>query len=1095
MCSGCSPGTWGINCKENCSSNCANTQCNSTDGRCTKGCVSGFIGPYCTTPCGESRYGPNCESLCSSNCNKTQCNSINGMCFSCISGYTGDFCEQNCTTSRYGPNCENNCSSNCFNTQCNSATGVCDSCYSGYIGDLCNETCTKGNWGKACSNNCSKNCNNTDCDPTNGTCTYGCLSGYYEPTCVDKCNSTFYGPNCVMNCSSNCTDMICDAINGFCLSCIPGSQGNFCELSCNETFYGQDCGLKCNSTCVSCNSVNGICTKCVVGKTGQYCGEDCPDGTYGPNCTNKCSPNCSSSQCDPVTGHCTRCPPGYKGEYCGAKCESNKYGANCNSTCSTKCMGESCNHINGTCLYGCAAGYQGSLCDQECDNETYGVSCLNNCSSLCLQNGTQPWCDFRNGECLFGCHGNYLNNKSECLAKPQSNTGNDVPSAAIAVPLVLIVLLAACLVGAIVYWRRGNCKLGKKNKQSVLDSNSLDDFETGTELPYTIDTTLDVSNLYFFMQTHNREHFVEEFKRIPAPKKVSTKVADSEGNRIKNRYRNISAYDHSRVHLEINTNKNEGDYINASYIEGYCKHDKYIASQGPCESMLNDFIRMLWEQKIDKVVMLTNLIEEGKVKCLKYWPDEGKEKFGDIKVKLAATHVFADYTIRKLELSKRNQPTHPLTHFHFTSWPDKGVPATPWSLVDFEQRVAMEESTRPMVVHCSAGVGRTGTFIALRNVMREAEDTGVVNFFRTVSKLRQDRMMMIQTAEQYEFLHKAAQVAIVCMGTTVTSRDIESRISWLQESQVGGGSHMESEFKSVSAVCDYLCTAKPRETDDGSEMNVYQNGGVCVDAELNRDPTVLPDSYYQIRLSRETTLMRDYINAVTVPGFTRADGQILTQLPMPATVVDFWRLVMQYNVALVVAFEMDMRGQDKTIGQYLPESSTQPLSCGLYEVSTGPIRKEDHCEIQNVSVKSTQKNMLPQTANEQSLKHISFKTLNLDPDSWLNVMMKTRASNTQGRTLFMCRNGVTYSGLACVLNLLLDRLDHDQSLTVPLVVGAVKCIRPQVISTLDQYHCLYQVLQKYNDALSQYGNFNFAQTSLKQQTLQPTFNDAIYANT
>ncbi|CAL1544883.1 unnamed protein product, partial [Lymnaea stagnalis] len=136
-------------------------------------------------------------------------------------------------------------------------------------------------------------------------------------------------------------------------------------------------------------------------------------------------------------------------------------------------------------------------------------------------------------------------------------------------------------------------------------------------------------------------------------------------------------------------------------------------------------------------------------KCDPYWPDENEMTFGEIRVRLAAAQVFADYIIRRLQFYLDSHPMHPVTQFHFTSWPDKGVPENPWALVDFEQRVAATATKRPIVVHCSAGVGRTGTFIALRNVMREAEDTQQMDFFTTVAKLRQDRTMMIQTAVRF----------------------------------------------------------------------------------------------------------------------------------------------------------------------------------------------------------------------------------------------------------------------------------------------------------------------------------------------------------
>ncbi|CAL1541407.1 unnamed protein product, partial [Lymnaea stagnalis] len=248
------------------------------------------------------------------------------------------------------------------------------------------------------------------------------------------------------------------------------------------------------------------------------------------------------------------------------------------------------------------------------------------------------------------------------------------------------------------------------------------------------------------MYSHTNEFFTTQFKKVPAAKNATTEVGLSEHNKLKNRYKNICAYDHSRVHLEINTAKNEGDYINASYVEGYHTNEKFIASQGPTKHMINDFIRMLWEQRVDKVVMLTNLIEEGKRKSEQYWPDDGDVPFGEIHVRLISAHTFADYTIRNIELSKRNEATQIMTQFHFTSWPDQGVPTVPWGLVEFEQLVSAHPTTRPIAVHCSAGVGRTGTFIALHNVLREAEAMGHVDFFKTLTKLREARILMIQTA-------------------------------------------------------------------------------------------------------------------------------------------------------------------------------------------------------------------------------------------------------------------------------------------------------------------------------------------------------------
>ncbi|XP_059173384.1 receptor-type tyrosine-protein phosphatase epsilon-like [Physella acuta] len=811
------------------------------------------------------------------------------------------------------------------------------------------------------------------------------------------------------------------------------------------------------------------------------------------------------------------------GEYCVEDCGVGKYGHNCNSTCSVNCTQSQCNVTNGHC-FKCRSGYQGEFCDQVCDDGSYGDGCLNKCSTLCVVNATESRCNNTDGACLIGCNQGFTRKNEECsLFFHLLPVDQETPLAAIVVPILAVLIIAAlCIVGFLL-WRRRRSNEGKSTDTSSIDGELSAKSESemvtlngvGIKLqdtkrfskPVAVvnaycntiefnDREILVSQLHEFMQTHNIQYFGEEFYKIPSPQNVSSLIGLSVANKSKNRYKNICTYDHSRVHLEINTNKNEGDYINASYIEGYNNEEKFIASQGPNEASINDFVRMLWEQKVDKVVMLANLIEEGKEKCSRYWPTEGSIKFGDIKVKLATTHVFADYTLRKLELSKKNQTSHQFTQFHFTSWPDKGVPLTPWGLVDFEQRVALGSTSRPIVVHCSAGVGRTGTFIALRNVMREAEDTGRINCFQTVAKLRQDRMLMVQTAEQYQFLHKAAQVAIVCLGTTVSSNDIVDRIQKLSELSLMKRSNMEEEFNAVSVLSEDFSTIK-EDNDTNCEENVYQNN-VSENVTKNRYPSIVPSTPHRAVLSCESRDLDNYINAVLVPSFTKRENQILTQLPMPNTVTDFWRLVAQYNVKLVVAFQT--LNQDQTLGQYLPANMTTPLDCGPYEIHTGPVKSESLWEEQQITVKvvKTLAIFLPSNViSETHVTYIASKSTDLNPKNLLKLLKHTRSNNVQaqGRVLYMCRNGAEYSGLACVLSLLLDRMDHDQSLTVPLVVGAIKCIRPQVIPSLEQYRCLYKVLERHNEINTPYNNFaNYSSAKPNHDVTPPTVEENIYAN-
>ncbi|XP_059168901.1 receptor-type tyrosine-protein phosphatase alpha-like [Physella acuta] len=1035
--------------------------------------------------------------------------------------------DNQCVGKTYGLECNNTC--NCYNGQetCFVATGGCASgCAEGYHGEGCSKECDAGWFGSNCMYQC--HCANNYCN-TSGDCINGvtCDMGWFGNHCQFPCSDTFYGANCTNKCSTNCVGQLCDSFIGSCKECPSGNKGAFCNETCDDFHFGPRCLNSCSVNCTDykCNKTSGHCLSCYSGITGEFCDRVCDKTHYGPKCQDVCD-YCSGGICDNVNGTCDKCDPGRYGERC-TPCRNQTYGIDCRDKCSENCAGAGdCLGYNGTCVDGCQPGYMGDLCNTSCPSGYYGKNCMSTCSKWCIVNETELWCNKTDGLCLMGCRKGYTQTDRECslfLSGIEPSVDSNPPLMAIVVPIVVVIIIALLVVGGIIFWRLRQSKNAEtadptlpddvNTDADTSDANKLKTFDQVTTKPvgviaaYCNDSVdldsrdIPVSQLNEYMLTHSREFFLDEYRKLPVPENVTMLAGLSEENKHKNRYKNICAYDHSRVHLEINTLKNEGDYINASYIEGYNNEEKFIASQGPNDVIINDFVRMLWEQKVDKVVMLTNLIEDGTVKAVKYWPEEGKATFGDVDVELLAMHVFADYTIRNLELKKKNQPAHHFTHFHFTSWPDKGVPLTPWGLVDFEQRVALGSTSRPIVVHCSAGVGRTGTFIALRNVMREAEDTGRINCFQTVAKLRQDRVLMVQTAEQYEFLHRAAQVAIICMGTTVTANDITARIEYLQETSVSGINNLELEYRDVSKVSSDFNKHKELLDNKQEESNIYQNRISLNDTTRNRCSAIMPSKQYRASLACEREHLGDYINAVLISSFTKRENQILTQLPMPNTVTDFWRLVAQYNVKLVVAFQTESSLKDRTLGQYLPANMTTPLDCGPYEIHRGPVKSERLWEEQQITVKVVKKAMvfLPDGVTEEShVTHIASKSTDLNPKNLLKLLKHTRSNNVQaqGRVLYMCRNGAEYSGLACVLSLLLDRMDHDQSLTVPLVVGAIKCIRPQVIPSLAQYTCVYEVLKRYNELSTPYSNYDTISRGQQNLTLSTTTHEDenVYAN-
>ncbi|ESP05460.1 hypothetical protein LOTGIDRAFT_102205 [Lottia gigantea] len=286
---------------------------------------------------------------------------------------------------------------------------------------------------------------------------------------------------------------------------------------------------------------------------------------------------------------------------------------------------------------------------------------------------------------------------------------------------------------------------------------------------------VEISQLYDYIKK-NKEHnclgFKKEFEELPVGLLACCEVSRKADNRAKNRYGNIVAYDHSRVILDPIQGEPNTDYVNANYMDGYSRKKAFIASQGPNKTMIRDFWRMVWQLKISKIVMLTNLVEACKRKCEQYWPEEGSIKYGEVTVKLVHTRKYTDYTIRTFEIARvgsSEEISKIVKQFHFTTWSDHGAPTYPTTLLAFRRKVLLynTDSTAPILCHCSAGIGRTGTYIALDYLLDQAQHENVVDVLGIAQIMRTNRVNMIQTWEQYVFVYDAVLEAIKSGNTTI----------------------------------------------------------------------------------------------------------------------------------------------------------------------------------------------------------------------------------------------------------------------------------------------------------------------------------------
>ncbi|XP_060950407.1 receptor-type tyrosine-protein phosphatase H-like [Limanda limanda] len=289
-------------------------------------------------------------------------------------------------------------------------------------------------------------------------------------------------------------------------------------------------------------------------------------------------------------------------------------------------------------------------------------------------------------------------------------------------------------------------------------------FRSGSKVSRKSNSTISVAEFpghFFHLSEDDNKGFSEEYEHLlPVGTEQSQKAALGPDNRKKNRFNNVLSYNWSRVKLTTSKSKGTSDYINANYIPGFNKKTEYIATQGPLPSTVGDFWRMIWEQKVKGIVMVTNCVELGKNKCEQYWPADKKPRpHGELLITVRSEDRDSDWTLREFSVKNINtSEERTVRHFHFTAWPDHGVPHGTKDLIQFRglvrRHIEREGTGAPTVVHCSAGVGRTGTIIALDVLLQQLDHNKAVNINSFVHKMRLSRPHMVQTESQYVFLHQ-----------------------------------------------------------------------------------------------------------------------------------------------------------------------------------------------------------------------------------------------------------------------------------------------------------------------------------------------------
>uniref|UniRef100_A0A671PHG5 Receptor-type tyrosine-protein phosphatase C n=1 Tax=Sinocyclocheilus anshuiensis TaxID=1608454 RepID=A0A671PHG5_9TELE len=562
--------------------------------------------------------------------------------------------------------------------------------------------------------------------------------------------------------------------------------------------------------------------------------------------------------------------------------------------------------------------------------------------------------------------------------------------------------------------------------------------------------------------------FMDEFQSIPRIfSNYTIKEAKKPENQFKNRYVDILPCKyHSSFHKEISL---------PTIPCGYQEPKKYIAAQGPKDETIGDFWRMVWEQKSSIIVMVTRCEEGNKIKCAQYWPslDRETEIFEDFVVKIRSEEHCPDYIIRHLILTNKREKAseREVTHIQFISWPDHGVPGDPCLLLKLRRRVNSFKNffSGPVVVHCSAGVGRTGTYIGIDAMIESVEAEGRVDIYGFVAKQRRQRCLMVQVEAQYILIHTALIEHNQFGETEVSLSEFHSVLNTLRQKDGSDPSLLEMEFLKLPKF---------------KKWRTFNTGSIEDNKKKNRDSAVIPYDFNRVlfRLdiegnqtsdpededeysSDEEEESNEYINASFINGYWCSKSLIAAQGPLPNTTEEFLLMLdQQQTKTLVMLTDCQEDGKDYCCQYWGDEKKTfGDMEIEVKKTETFPTYVRRRLEIQ--SSKVTRKEIL----EVDQYQFLKWKGREL-PENAQELIEMTRIIRENGNydnskmnrnvpIVVHCNNGSSRTGIFCALWNLLDSAYTEKLVDVFQEVKNLRKERQGMVETIEQYQFLYSALE------------------------------------
>ncbi|XP_024200910.1 receptor-type tyrosine-protein phosphatase F isoform X19 [Pan troglodytes] len=639
-------------------------------------------------------------------------------------------------------------------------------------------------------------------------------------------------------------------------------------------------------------------------------------------------------------------------------------------------------------------------------------------------------------------------------------------------PVLAVILIILIVIAILLFKRKRTHSPSSKDEQSIglkdsLLAHSSDpvemrrlNYQTPGMRDHPPIPITDLADNIERLKANDGLKFSQEYESIDPGQQFTWENSNLEVNKPKNRYANVIAYDHSRVILTSIDGVPGSDYINANYIDGYRKQNAYIATQGPLPETMGDFWRMVWEQRTATVVMMTRLEEKSRVKCDQYWPARGTETYGLIQVTLLDTVELATYTVRTFALHKSgSSEKRELRQFQFMAWPDHGVPEYPTPILAFLRRVKACNplDAGPMVVHCSAGVGRTGCFIVIDAMLERMKHEKTVDIYGHVTCMRSQRNYMVQTEDQYVFIHEALLEAATCGHTEVPARNLYAHIQKLGQVPPGESvTAMELEFK-------LLASSK-------AHTSRFISANLPCNKFKNRLVNIMPYELTRVCLQPIRGVEgSDYINASFLDGYRQQKAYIATQGPLAESTEDFWRMLWEHNSTIIVMLtKLREMGREKCHQYWPAERSARyqyfvvdPMAeYNMPQYILREFKVTDARDGQSRTIRQFQFTDWP----EQGVPKTGEGFID-----FIGQVHKTKEQFGQdGPITVHCSAGVGRTGVFITLSIVLERMRYEGVVDMFQTVKTLRTQRPAMVQTEDQYQLCYRAALEYLGSFDHY---------------------------